>query len=495
MSETYDTIVIGSGIAGLAACLESAQSGLTVALLTKSQRQEGATRYAQGGIAAAIDSEDHVQFHLEDTIQAGAGLCDEDHVRILVEEAPQRVQSLIDLGVNFFKSKSGDQYDLTQEGAHRQRRVLHAGDATGREIERALGQAVLAHPNVTILENTFVIDLLLQEGRCYGCLALQDGVMGSFFSKSVILATGGCCQVFSHTSTPPVATGDGIGLAVRAGCSVRDMEFVQFHPTTLYLGDKKSISIFLISEAVRGEGAVLRNQSGEAFMSRYHSKAELAPRDIVARAIFQEMVETGSQHVYLDMLGLDVTIKERFPTIYQRCMDAKIDPTKDFIPVAPAAHYNMGGVSVDAWGQTDIPGLLACGEVACLGLHGANRLASNSLLEGLVFGQRAARHALTYTDQVQGPVGVYEESEDYALSEIISLKQSIRDLCWQHVGIIRSETGLLRAQETLKRYAWLTSIKSMDVSVLEVQNLYLVAQLMVDAALARTESVGCHFRW
>lgn len=276
------------------------------------------------------------------------------------------------------------------------------------------------------------------------------------------------------------------------------MEFVQFHPTTLYLGDKKSISIFLISEAVRGEGAVLRNKFGEAFMSRYHPDSELAPRDIVARAIFQEMKATSSQHVYIDMLGLDVSIKSRFPTIYQRCMDAKIDPTKDFIPVSPAAHYNMGGVKVDAWGQTGLSGLLACGEVACLGLHGANRLASNSLLEGLVFGERAARHALTYMAQVDGEEGVYDDigvnTGGYLLSDIISAKQMIRDLCWAHVGIIRSKKGLLKAKSLLESYHWLSNIRSCDISVLEVQNLYIVAQLMVEAALLRTESVGSHFR-
>ncbi len=492
----YDYIVVGSGIAGLTAARVLSDYGRTC-VLTKSILKEGATHYAQGGIAVAMQPDDSPQFHLNDTLLAGDGLCNEYAVRILVEEGPKWVRELIELGAQF--DKVGDHFHFTQEAAHHKRRILHAGDATGREIEKTLGNTILREDKVQFFPQTSLTQLLINEGHCVGCIAQHKGKPVRFIGKAVVLSTGGCGQIFSHNTNPPVATGDGIALAYQAGCAVQDMEFTQFHPTTLYLGDPHPASLFLISEAVRGEGAILRNCHGDRFMTDYHAEAELAPRDVVARAIFDQMNKTQTPHVYLDLEKVKQNPTERFPTIYKRCKEANIDITRDFIPVAPAAHYFMGGIQTDTWGLTTIPALYAIGEVACLGLHGANRLASNSLLDGLVFGHRAARHASEHQTHLAVPprplLASFEQGlADSERARVLASKQSIRELMWAHVGILRHQEGLLCAQKGLKELEWLTHSHSENETLLEVKNMWQVATLMTEFALTRTESRGSHLR-
>jgi L-aspartate oxidase len=476
---TTDHIVIGSGIAGLSAARELSKHGETL-LISKGQFRESATQYAQGGIAAALQKDDAPSLHFQDTLNAGDGLCDEAAVKILVEEGPKRVKELIQLGAKFDQTQG--ELDFTQEAAHSHRRILHAGDATGKEIEKTLGQTILNDKKVKLISNTSILNLIVQNNTCLGC---TDGET-TYLAKATILATGGCGQLYARNTNPPLATGDGIAMAYRAGAIVQDMEFMQFHPTTLYLGDKKPISIFLITEAVRGEGALLRNIHGERFMPTYHPKAELAPRDHVARAIFNEMQKTNAPHVYLDLSQLTLNIAKRFPTIYQRCLESKIDITRDFIPVAPAAHYFMGGIKTDLWGKTSIKNLYAGGEVACLGIHGANRLASNSLLDGLVFGHRIAHH-ISHTD-IPRPTfiePIKQPSKQTAHS--LTIKHQLRDLMWNHAGIIRNQEGLIYLIQKLE---------SLDIQdeVNEVQNMLIVSKLIAQAALDRTESRGSHFR-
>ncbi len=480
----FDYVIIGAGIAGLSAAYRLAPHG-NVCVITKGGVRESSTRYAQGGIAVAMKEDDAPRYHFEDTIKAGAGLCNETAVKILVEEGPKRVQELIEMGAKFDQVDGA--LDFTTEAAHGRRRILHAADATGREIEKALGNAVLATGKVTFLDYTSVIKLLVEDNHCFGCVAMQHYKPITITAKAVMLATGGVGQIYLRNTNPPVSTGDGIALAFAAGCDVQDMEFIQFHPTTLYLGDKKPISLFLISEAVRGEGAILRNVHGERFVE------ELAPRDIVARAIFQEMQRTDASHVYLDLSGLKVDVRERFPTIYRRCLESKIDITRDFIPVAPAAHYFMGGVSTDLWGCTAVNGLYAAGEVTSLGLHGANRLASNSLLDGLVFGYRAAEHALGQPAKKIIDYKV-EISVDAIDPQILAIKQEIRELMWRHVGIVRNETGLRQAFKHLMRFKWVMRLNSGHPALAEVQSMLLAAGLITQFALQRKESRGAHFR-
>jgi L-aspartate oxidase len=491
-----DYLVIGSGIAGLSASNKLASTDCSVGVITKSISKEGSTQYAQGGIAVAMNEDDTTKYHFEDTLKAGAELCNKDAVSILVEEGPARVKELIELGANF--DKIGQKYSFTKEAAHGKRRILHAGDATGKEIEKALGKHLKSQLNVNFYENTSVIQLIVEDNNCLGCLAVHNNELVLFEAKATIIATGGCAQVFARNTNPPVSTGDGIILGYDAGCDVQDMEFMQFHPTTLFLGDKKPISIFLISEAVRGEGGVLRNINGEQFMKNYHPDAELAPRDIVARSIFMEMSKTNS-HVYLDLGGLKKDVKKRFPTIYERCLEARIDITRDFIPVAPAAHYFMGGLKTDGNGKTNVERLYAAGEVASLGLHGANRLASNSLLDGLVFGYRAAADALEL-DNSEVVIDLKKlDTENPAISEsaavkIMAAKQIIRKTMWHNVGIIRSKESLTEALITLKKLDWLYKLATFNLGVVEAKNMLKTSQLITKSALEREESRGAHFR-
>ncbi|MCS7300305.1 MAG: L-aspartate oxidase, partial [Fimbriimonadales bacterium] len=393
----YDFLVLGSGIAGLTFALNAAPHG-SVAILTKKQRSESNTNYAQGGIAAAIGADDSWELHLQDTLIAGAGLCDRAAVEVLVKNGPRLIHWLIELGAQFDRTPDGN-IALGKEGGHSRNRIIHAADHTGYEIERTLLIAARKTPHITILEHYQALDLIIENGACAGVQVL-DTLTGDLFeirAKATLLATGGCGQVYLHTSNPLIATGDGIAMAWRAGAVIANMEFIQFHPTTLYHTDAPS---FLISEAVRGEGGILRRRDGYRFMPDYDPRAELAPRDIVARAIDAELKKTGDPCVYLDITHLDPEfIKHRFPTIYHTCLQYGVDITKEPIPVVPAAHYTCGGVWTDLNGRTTIPRLYACGEVAYTGVHGANRLASNSLLEALVFAERAAQHATTRLDE------------------------------------------------------------------------------------------------
>jgi len=382
-----DVLVIGSGLAGLTAAL-SLPGDVSILLVTKGALEDGSTNDAQGGVAAALGPDDSAAEHRADTIAVGQGLCVEEVVQIVTEEGPQRIRELVARGVEF--DRDGENFALTREGGHRRSRILHAdGDATGQAIEQAVCRVVRERPNVQVLEQTFAFDLLTLDGVCHGALVWsQARGMMMVRAKQTILASGGCGRVYRETTNPPVVTGDGIAMAFRAGASLQDMEFMQFHPTTLYVA---GASRALVSEAVRGEGGLLVNRHGERFMTRYHPDAELAPRDAVSLAIVEEMARTGHTNVYLDVRGMPGGFFEkRFPTINRLCRSFELDPTQDLIPVRPAAHYMIGGVRTDVHGRTDIWNLLACGEVASSGLHGANRLGSNSLLETLVFGQGAA---------------------------------------------------------------------------------------------------------
>ncbi|MBN2058588.1 MAG: L-aspartate oxidase [Candidatus Saganbacteria bacterium] len=502
-----DTLIVGGGIAGLSAAMEAAKHG-SVTLLTKGKIGETATEKAQGGIAAAIDEiQDSTEFHFEDTIAAGAGLCDEKAVRILVNEGVQRVKELIEMGARFDRAETeaGGGFALALEGAHKRRRILHAGDATGEEIQRTLGWRVVSDNLAEIRQHTIGIDLILDNGRCIGLKALniKQNTVEDFLARSVIITTGGLGQTYLYTTNPEVATGDGIAMAYRAGAEVTDMEFVQFHPTSMVqfeeLKDIIALPRFLISEAVRGEGATLLNIKGERFMQKYDTQGELAPRDIVSRAIFNEMKQTNANHVFLSLakLGAD-RIKKRFPVIYKTCLERGLDITKDNIPVAPAAHYFMGGIRTDVDGKTNIPGLYAAGECASLGVHGANRLASNSLLDGLVFGYRAARAASSIIDYPHLNAGNRASSQGNNLklseTDIQRFKLIIKSNMWKNVGIERSAATLKQAMkmvnEVAKRFDHMPTTKE----EVELRNLALVAGLISRAALDREESRGAHFR-
>jgi L-aspartate oxidase len=490
---SYDCLILGSGIAGLSAAHAMAGSQ-KVAILTKYAVKEGATQYAQGGIAVAFDAQDRPSYHLQDTLAAGDGLCDEAAVKVLVEEGPQRVSELIQMGAQF--DRRGEQFDLTQEAAHTQRRILHARDQTGKVIEETLVKTVSLHPNIQICPFVDSVDLIVVDNQIQGCWGIQNGKLVQFRATKVILATGGCGQLYERNSNPAGATGDGMAMAYRAGAVLQDLEFIQFHPTTLYQGDKKPISLFLISEAVRGEGGILRNIHGEAFMKRYHERAELATRDEVARAIVAECQVTQAGHVYLDLSGLNCQLPQRFPTIYKRCLEAGVDITKAWIPVSPAAHYMMGGVQTDTDGRTSINGLFAVGEVASTGIHGANRLASNSLLEGLVFGYRAGKfvqQAPEVKPTAFEQVPAWGEASPTDISKASELKTQIRKWMWDHVGILRNQDGLRAAIRCLNDSAWIDDLLP-SMPIREVQNMRLLARLIAEMALKRTESRGAHFR-
>jgi L-aspartate oxidase len=503
-----DLLIIGSGIAGLRAGL-LAGARLNVCLITKGQIRDTGTGQAQGGIAAALDEKDSPAAHLKDTLSAGAGLCDKKAVEVLVKDGVRRVKELIDWGCQFDRGPGGLAFAL--EAAHRHRRILHAGDATGAEIEKTLGQKILKVPKVKIIENSCGLSLIVKNNRCLGALVLntKTGEVSAIMAPATLLSTGGLGQIFSATTNPAVATGDGLAMAWRAGAELSDLEFIQFHPTTLdptKLGEtRKSLSVFLISEAVRGEGAVLKNIWGERFMPDYHALAELAPRDVVARAIVAEMKKTKSSHVLLDISHVDSEyVRNRFPMIYSRLLELDLDITKDQIPVAPAAHYFMGGVKTDINGRTSIPGLYAAGEIADVGVHGANRLASNSLLDGLVFGYRAAQAVLRQASKnKKGAARVPSVSSD-DISRLVfktrnsfrpaRTRQQIRETMWEKVGIIRDEVGLSGAEKYFSELCRRIKLNYYSQAEMELANMALCGWLISRSARHRVESRGGHYR-
>lgn len=493
-----DFIVIGSGVAGLRAAIELSHSG-RVLILAKGDPLESSSSYAQGGVAVAMSEEDDVGIHLTDTVKAGHGLCRLEAVRVLVEEGPARIQELIRWGARF--DKIGGKFAFAREAAHSRSRILRArGDATGNEMVRVLIAEARRRRNISWLNRHFTADLVVVEGRCTGVVVLDEttGERRVLAARAVILASGGAGQLYARTTNPPSATGDGMAMAARAGALLEDMEFVQFHPTALYL---PSSPPFLLSEAIRGEGGQLRNIKGERFMHRYHRAGALAPRDIVARAIWSEMAATRSRHVYLDVTHLDPTfIKRRFPTIYSTCLRYDMDITEEWIPVSPSAHYMMGGVTTDTHGATSLPGLFAAGEVACSGVHGANRLASNSLLEGLVFGARAGEAAVAdarryRTCKISIP-GLAELAggKPAVIEDADKLRSSLRRLMWGKVGLIRSGDSLTAAVAQLLRWERQVAHVYATRRELEVKNMVLVARCIAESALWRENSVGAHYR-
>ncbi|HYG59165.1 MAG TPA: L-aspartate oxidase [Symbiobacteriaceae bacterium] len=485
-----DVLVIGTGIAGLYTALKVRDVGRVI-VLTKRKLEESNTELAQGGIAAAIGTEDSPRLHLLDTLEAGAGLCDEKAVEVLVEEGPDCVRELIEFGTQFDKTAQGE-YALTREGAHSERRILHArGDATGDEIRRALQQKV-QDEGILVYENQYIVDILTNEGRCIGVLALNEREqMTAYIARATILGTGGAGQLYINSTNPEVATGDGIAIAFRAGAEIQDVEFVQFHPTALYgEGSPK----FLISEAVRGEGALLLNKHGERFMPKYDARGELAPRDVVARAIVDQMIKTNHPCVYEDARAIP-EVEQRFPGIHAACLRNGIDIRQDLIPVAPAAHYIMGGVRTDVDGRTDIPGLYACGEVACTGIHGANRLASNSLLEGLVFGRRIARAIARELPPPVANTGFgWRTAPAIPDRPVNTLWAEIQQLMWDRVGIVRDAEGLKLAISRLEKIVTSLNGALQTRKGFQVANLATVALLVARAALTREESRGGHSR-
>jgi L-aspartate oxidase len=505
MSDTtvVDVLVLGSGIAGLTYALKAAEHG-SVAIVTKKERAASSTNYAQGGIAAVMAPEDETALHVRDTLVAGAGLCHTDAVLDLVREGPDRVRDLIDWGVNF--SRSGGEYSFGREGGHSRRRILHAGDFTGKEIERALLQAIADHPGIRLWEDTVAVDLLIGTDthgvrRCGGAVVLDHraGRLATFHAGVTLIATGGIGQAFRHTTNPDIATGDGVAMAFRAGASIANLEFVQFHPTALYPAEQRA---FLISEAVRGEGAVLRRMDGE-LLEIDHPLGSLAPRDIVARHIDRYMKDTGAAHAMLDLSPIpDEELETRFPSILAECASRGIDIRTQPIPVVPAAHYACGGILTDADGRTTIPGLYAAGEVACTGVHGANRLASNSLLEAVVYSHRAseqvpAEMAERCSGAVNAPASRRAVEGSETEMEPADVRARIRDRMWESAGIVRNtallreaalEIGMLR--DVIER---IRSTRPMDADAIEVRNLACVAELVVRCALERNESRGLHY--
>jgi len=502
-----DVVVVGSGIAGLTAALRvhAALPGVRVLVVTKDLLQSGSTRWAQGGIAAALGPGDTPEEHLVDTLVAGAGLCDEDAVRTLVTEGPDAVRELIALGTRFDHTAAGE-LSLTREGGHLRDRIAHAGgDATGAEIQRALTAAVAAAPGIEVLEHALALDLELDADGAVAGVTLhvmgegrRDGV-GAARCRAVVLASGGLGQVYGATTNPPVATGDGIALALRAGAVLRDLEFVQFHPTVMWLGEDAAGQQPLISEAVRGEGAFLVDDGGTRLMEGVHPLADLAPRDVVAKAIMRRMRETYRSHVWLDARHFGAQMWERrFPTILASCRRHGIDPVTDLIPVAPACHYASGGVATDLDGRSSVPGLYACGEVACSGVHGANRLASNSLLEGLVFSRRIAAALARDLGPLSG--GAVRPAEDRRTPGLVPavVVGALQDVMTRHAGVLRSETGLAEATRALEAVAATPRGDAPEngpgTASWKATNLLTVAAAIVAAARAREETRGSHWR-
>ncbi|HLH06664.1 MAG TPA: L-aspartate oxidase [Terriglobales bacterium] len=492
-----DFVVVGAGVAGLRAAIELAAAG-RVLVLAKLEVKESATQYAQGGIAAALSDEDEISLHLQDTLVAGDGLCNPQAARVLVEEGPERIEELIAWGTHF--DRNGTKLAFTREGAHSRDRILHAhGDSTGQEIGRALYFKAKSIKNIVISEFEFALDLLVENGRVSGVKLLgEDGHPHTVRASAVLLATGGLGHVYKETTNPAVATGDGVAMAFRAGAEISDMEFVQFHPTALYV---KGAPRFLLSEALRGEGAILRNDQLARFMPKYHPLAELAPRDVVARAIAHELELSRSKDpvVYLDLTDKNPEkIRQRFPRIYDTCLKYNVDITTDMIPVRPAAHYAMGGVKTDLDGCTSLAGLYAAGEVACTGVHGANRLASNSLLEGLVFGERAARSMRSELNHRQPAIHQNDlaSTQEPASSDTRSADDLIREvqnILWRDVGIVRSGHTLMNAIHQLE--ALKPSLPTSNCRrCQEARNVWQTGILIAKSALAREESRGAHYR-
>jgi L-aspartate oxidase len=486
----YDYVVLGSGIAGLFTALLAREHG-RVLVISKGSLDESNTKYAQGGIAAAVGPDDSADLHLTDTLAAGAGIVDEPAARILTADGPARIADLVRLGVPF--DTLDGEIVLGQEAAHSARRIIHAGgDATGLYIETTL--ADVARAGVTVLERTLAIEIVTRAGRVTGVRALDTatGVTTEYECRHLVIATGGAGQLYRATTNPPVTTGDGIALAFRAGADVMDMEFIQFHPTALRL---PGAPVFLISEAVRGEGGLLYAVDGHRFMPAIDPRAELAPRDVVARAITREMARTGADHVLLDITHLPPErVAARFPHIYHFCLEQGLDITRQPVPVSPAAHYTMGGVRTNTWGETTIPGLYAAGEAACTGVHGANRLASNSLLESVVFAERVVEHsrAGNWTGPAPAADAFGLPPAEPGEAPPLTLA-ALQTLMWDTAGIVRDGDGLARARRTLS--AWQAALpRAHDRPAHELANLLLVARLVVEAALRRTESRGAHCR-
>jgi L-aspartate oxidase len=512
MTNKVDFLVVGSGAAGLSFALEVARFG-SVAVVTKKEPAESNTNYAQGGIAAVITDDDSFEQHVQDTLTAGAGLCDEAVVRTIVTEGPERIEALVRYGASFSRDKDGE-LELGREGGHGMNRIVHAADTTGREVERSLLERVRAEPNIRVYEHHFALEIITDHHlgvhvarvhpdiRCYGVYVFDErsGRVETFLSKVTMLASGGAGQVYQHTTNPAVATGDGLAMAYRAKARMENMEFVQFHPTTLYHDESPA---FLISEAVRGEGAVLLNFAGERFMPAYDAREELAPRDIVARAIDDQLKIRGDNHVWLDISAKTRDfLRNRFPHIYETCLSAGIDIATDPIPVVPAAHYMCGGVKTDVNGQTSIQNLLASGEVACTGLHGANRLASNSLLEALVVGHRAVELAVRIRDESSWneTIPEWDDSGTVNPAEWVLIshnRDEVRRVMWDYVGIVRSSLRLERAarrtrliyEETEDFYRK----SKVSAPLCELRNLIAVAYMIIRSSRMRKESRGLHF--
>jgi len=509
-TQQHDVLIIGSGAAGISMALTLADSA-RVALVAKEALTESATLYAQGGISAVLDETDSLESHTADTLNAGAGLCDEAVVRHVVEQGPKSIQWLIDRGVSFTREqnkKDSADYHLTKEGGHSHRRVIHAADATGREMELTLAQQAREHPNIELFERHIAIDLITggklgwRDNRCHGAYLLDrdnDKVI-AFSARAVVLATGGAGKAYLYTSNPDIASGDGIAMAWRAGCRIANMEFIQFHPTCLFHPQAKS---FLVTEALRGEGAKLSLPDGSRFMEQFDERAELAPRDIVARAIDHTMKRSGVEYVHLDISHQPATfIREHFPTIYQRCLEYGYDITRQPIPVVPAAHYICGGIMSDIHGRSDLEGLYAVGEAAYTGMHGANRMASNSLLECLVFAESASRHILEQL-KLPGspqPLPEWDESRVTNSDEEVVVTHNwheLRRFMWDYVGIVRTDKRLQRAknrvdllQHEISDYYSNFRVTS---DLIELRNLTLVADLIIRSAILRKESRGLHY--
>ncbi|KAF0095219.1 MAG: L-aspartate oxidase [Puniceicoccaceae bacterium 5H] len=511
----YDVLVIGSGIAGLSFALKMAATGRKVCILTKKNRAESNTNYAQGGIAAVTSQTDDFELHVRDTLNAGDGMCDEDVVRRIVSDAPERIQELIQAGVAFSQLDDG-RVSLHREGGHSKRRILHVQDITGKAIEQALLHAVEIQPNITLQEHMLAVDLITSRklalsgyrvadtvNRVVGLYAydVQQHRMDTFVAPVVMLSTGGVGQVYLYSTNPSIATGDGLAMAYRAGAEIRNMEFIQFHPTALFTHGEDR---FLISEAVRGEGAILRNLDGEAFMERYDERKDLAPRDIVARAIDSEMKKSGAPHVWLDITNKpEAELREKFPSIFAACETNGINIAHDYIPVVPAMHYLCGGVATNMNAETDIPGLYACGEVSCTGLHGANRLASNSLLEAVVMAHRGAEAVDAYLQtapEAMQDLPPWVEGDITNSDERVVLTHNWSELkhtMWDYVGIVRTSKRLRRAQRRVKQlkteiheYYWNFKV---EPALLELRNLIEVADMIISCAMQRQESRGLHY--
>jgi len=514
MRHEVDFLVVGSGIAGLSYALKVAPYG-KVCVLCKGEAAEGSTRYAQGGIAAVLYDSDSFDKHIQDTLVAGDGICNRQVVEMTIREAPDRIRELVQYGVHFDKSSSGNRFDLHREGGHSEFRILHHKDNTGEEIERGLLEAVRNHPNIELKEHQFAIDIITQHHlgqrvtkhtpniECYGVYALdcQTNAIDTYLAKVTLLATGGMGNVYSTTTTPIISTGDGVAMVLRARGVLADLEFMQFHPTSLYNPAEKPA--FLITEALRGAGAILKDHRGGEFMQKYDKRQSLAPRDIVARAIDNEMKMAGVDHLYLDARGIDKKVLvEGFPTIYAKCLELGINITKDMIPIRPAAHYQCGGIKVDAHGESSIRHLFAAGECACTGLHGGNRLASNSLLEAVVYAHNAAEAAMARV----GECALCHEAPDWnaegmVLNEemvlITQTKRELQELMWNYVGIVRSDLRLQRAFDRLNLIFRETedlynrSVLTEELS--ELRNLIACAYLVIKMARARRNNVGLHY--